>query len=489
MATAEQALTWVNKLYTRLSGRRPEIDELLRYLDGEQPLKYASEEWRKHHEDRFQGFSDNWCGVVARSPVDRLRIKGFRLGNPTDVRTADERQLWEDWNRNELTAQSNQGFLASVAAKRSAVLVWGDDNDEPVATWEHPSQVVVAYAQDGRRTRLAALKAWTEGDTEFATLYLPDEVWKFQRQCYSGSETGLYVPAAFLGGGQWKPREDLPTGEAWPFRNPLKRVPIVEWLNRPDLNGNPVSDISGTKAMQDAANLLWTYLFAAADYASMPARIVRGTPPMVPVLDGKGQKVGERPAKMEDLAGKRLLFLTNAEGIDQYDAARMDVFSREVGEIVGHIAAQTSTPGHYLLTNEKFANLNGDALTAAEVPLATKCRNQQTHFNPAAKETAALMAQVRGLDGMADAIRASDGERFVHWQDPAMHSLQQVADAATKDRAVGISLRTVLETRYGFTEDEIEREFQRVREESADSLIEGLLRPTPDEVGNADLGG
>jgi hypothetical protein len=478
VATANQATAWVDKLHKVIIGRRTEIDQQFDYFEGKQPLAYATDEWRKFHADRYRDFSDNWCGVVGRAPVDRLRIDGFRLSDPTDKVTPDEQQLWTDWNRNELGAQSNQGFLASTIAKRSSVLVWGDGNDEPVVSWEHPKQVAVSYSSDGSRRRLAALKAWVEGDVEYATLYLPDEVFKFQRPAgvpvVEGRTPSGLVVSVGPQEGAWTPRE-VP-GEKWPLDNPLGEVPIVEWVNRPMLGGDPISHISGTIAMQDAINTLWAYLFAAADYASMPARVVTGAePPKIPVLDANGQVIGSRPAKLDDLAKGKLLFLPGATGVDQWDAAKLDVFTGVITQGVGHIAAQTSTPGHYLLASENYANLNGDALTAAEVPLAIMVGNQQIHFNPAAKETTRLMALVRGNTALADQIRAADSRRFVHWKDEAMSSLSQVADAATKDKSIGMSLRTILERRYGMTEPEIDRELDRIRAEKSDPLLQALV--------------
>lgn len=478
MATAEQALQWVTKLYQELANRRPDIEKQFKHFEGDQPLVYATEKWQEFHKQRYADFSDNWCGVVGRAPADRLHISGFRLSDSVDELTDDERELWDDWNRNELETQSKQGLLSSIVAKRSFVLVWGDEDDVPEVTWEHPGQVVVAY-DDTSRVRRAALKAWTDSDEdrEYATLYLPDEVWKFERSVTGPAlqQSGFVLPSTFISNaGGWLPRE-VP-GEAWPLVNPLGEVPVVEWPNRPMLGGRPISDIDGTIAMQNAINMLWAYMFAAADFASMPARVVLGGDmPKVPILDADGQVVGEKPALMEDLAAGRMLFLPGAQSIDQWDAAKLDVFTSVITQAVGHIAAQTSTPGHYLLSNEKFANLNGDALTAAEVPLATKVRDQQVYFNPAAKETARLMALVRGKTGMADAIKATAGSRFVQWQDPAMHSLAQVADAASKDRSNGLSLRTVLETRYGMTEQQIERELARLQVEAMDPVTSELL--------------
>lgn len=472
VATAEHALRLVNDLYKVLANRRPEVDTLFKAFEGDQPLAYASDQWKKFHQDRYRDFSDNWCGVVGRSPVDRLRIDGVRVGDDPDILSTDERLLWRDWQSNDMEAKSNQGFLASTIAKRSATLVWGDADDNPVISWEHPSQVAVDYDHMGGRR--AAIKAWMEDGTEFATLYLPDEVWKFQRPAYElqngQTKSGLHVTGNVIAAGGWIQR--VVDGEKWPLPNPLGVVPIVEWQNRPMLGGEPLSDIAGTLAMQNATNLMWAYLFNSADQASMAARVVTGAePPKIPILDSQGQVIGSKPAKLEDLANGRLLFLPGTDkqtpSIDQWDAAKLDVFTHVIREAVGHIAAQTGTPGHYLLTNEKFANLNGDALTAAEVPLANKVRSAQTFYTPAAKETFRLMALVRGNKGLADELRSS----AIQWKDAAMHTLSQVADAATKDRAVGLSLATVLRTRYGMGPKQVDEELERIRAERTDPTL------------------
>lgn len=494
MTTSAEALQATSKLYDRLVKQRKGRRRRFAYLDGEHNLAYATQEWKQFHANRYKGFSDNWTGVVSYSAVDRMQINGFRLGDSTEALTPDEQQIWTDWNRNELEGQSSQGFLETDVAKRSYTIVWGNEDDEPVVTWEGCDQVVVETGPLGQVVR--ALKSWVEDDVEYATLYLSDELWKWKRPALTTSygtsresqtDSGLFVVGG-AGMGGWEPREV--SDEPWPLPNPLGEVPVAEWSNRPRLGGEAISSIDGTIAMQDAINMMWAYLFSAADYASMPARVVTGAePPKVPILDADGQIIGHRAAKMEDLARGRMLFLPGKNGakvdIDQWDAAKLDVFTGVVVQSIGHIAAQTATPGHYMLTNEKFANLNADALTAAEVPLATKVAAKELHLNPAAKRTVALMARVRGNDALAAKILATEGRRFVQWKDPAMHSLGQVADAATKDRAVGMSLRTVLERRYGMTEQEIDREMDRIQAEALDPVLAQIMRGS----GDAPVGG
>lgn len=474
--TSEQALRTLDTLYTRLAARRPSIDKLNRYFRGEQPLAYASEEWKAFHKGRFGNFSDNWCGVVANSPSERLKVNGFRLGDDVETISTDEQRLMRAWHLNEMDTKSSQGFLQSIIAKRSSVLVWGDADDEPLITWEHPAQVLVDYdPQTGRRR--SAIKAWSEGDNEFATLYMPDEVWKFERPSVAGTAlggttaSGLHLPSGSYGDSGWKPREN--TGDdTWPIANPFELVPIVEFPNRPMLGGEPLSDIEGTTSMQDAINLLWAYLFGAADYASMPARVIMGQePPKVPVLDANGQKIGEKPIDVEELKRGRLLWLTGQNTkVDQFDAAKLDVFTEVINRGVRHLAAQTRTPVHYIVG--ELNNVNGETLQAGETGLVKKVEEVQLFFSPAVREVKRLTALAMGQPRLAEACRMGT----VLWADAETRTTAQAADAALKDRQIGFPLMWVAERRYGLSQTELVRLEAMIEEEASDPTLERVLR-------------
>lgn len=474
--TSEQALKRTQALYERLAGRRGDIDTLEKYYRGDQPLAYATEEWRKLHQDRYKKFADNWCGVVGGTPAERTEVVGFRLSSETfEPLSAIEQQLWTDWEINDLPAQSSQGFLTSTVAKRSAVLVWGDDNDEPVVTWEHPAQVIVDYDPSNGRTRRAALKAWCEDDLERANLYTADELWKFARPRVAGSavngrtDSGLYVTGSYGISGGWVPYYS--DDDTWPLDNPLGLVPVVEYLNRPMLGGDPQSDISGTIAMQDAINLLWAYLFVAADHASMPARVVMGQePPKIPVLDENGQKIGERPVDTEALTRGRMLWLTGQNTtVGQWDPAKLDVFTEVINVAVRHVAAQTRTPIY--LVHGELGNVNGETLTGLDAPLVSKVREGHTYYRSPVQETFRLMALVRGETDVAQACRRG----VVGWRNPETRSDAQVSDAALKDRQVGWPFQAVLERRYGMGQEEVSRILAMRDAEASDPLTEKLL--------------
>lgn len=477
--TTKEALQLTDRLYGQLADRRPEIRLHNDYADGKHPLRLGSEEWSQDHAKRFHGWSDNWCGVVASAPGERTALDGFRVGDDDAIQTAEEKELWRQWDLNEMPSQASQGFLASRISRRSAVLVWGDSDQKPVVTWEDPSQVIVDYAPSTRAAQYG-LKAWLDGDRELATLYTETEVWKFQRPRIAHSvqngrtPTGLIIVSDNKGdvsAGGWIPRE-LTGDDAWPIPNPMGILPLQEFNNRPKLGGHPVSDIQGTIAMQDAINMLWKYLFAAADYASMPARVVMGLePPKLPILDETGQKIGEKPVDIEALQKGRMLWLTGQNGkIGQWDAAKLDVFTAVINVAVKHMAAQTRTPIHYIVG--ELGNVNGETLTATETPLAKKVEESHLFYTPAIRGVFRRIALVQGNDPLAEACRTGQ----VQWRNPEIRSEAQLADAASKDKATGFPIMWIAKYRYGYTQKQLAELEMMLEKERTDPVLQQALK-------------
>ncbi|MDA2805713.1 phage portal protein [Nocardiopsis suaedae] len=446
MASVEEARRLVDVLESELATRWGEVDQHTRYYKGEQPLKFASEEFRKYHGDRYRGFSDNWVQVVADSPVERLTVNGVK---PAGTERADA-ELWRVWQANGLDADSQLGFQGSVIAARSYVLVWGNPSDPetPAVTFEDATSCVVAYEPGSRRRRRAALRRWQDGYTDMAVLYLPDEVWKFERalprQDKSANMTQADEEIA-----SWEPRDmgDEPN----PQRNPLGVVPVVELPNRPLLADDPISDVRGVVAMQDAVNLLWAQLFTASDYASFPQRIVLGAErPTIPILDQNGNVTGERPVDLEKFAVDRILWIDGDESTrtTEWSAANLEAYTSVIEVAVGHIAAQTRTPQHYLIG--KMANLSGDALIAAETGLVKRVEEKQLWYGQALREMFRLVALAMNDDDRARAVAGGS----VLWADAQSRSQAQVADALQKLKAIGFPFEW-LASRYGLMPTEV----------------------------------
>jgi hypothetical protein len=477
MATKQEALKLLGQLTDELQKRQADIRLYDEYYRGEHKLAFASDQFRGFFAGRYEKFSDNWCGVVADAPTERLRLIGIR---PKGGGKKAGDKLWSTWLENEADALSDMAFVDAVIAKRAFANVWADpDTQEPTIRWEHPSQAIVGYDPETRRRR-AGLKLWADENLEFATLYLRDELWKFQRSrthVENGrTQSGLYVVGSV---GGWEPRQNLPEGEQWPLPNPLGEVPLVELPNRPRLIGEPISDIAGTVAMQNAINLLWSYLLNAADYASFPQRVVLGAErPEVPVLDKDGQETGA--TKQLDLARfsvDRVVWLEDPQAkISEWTAADLKAYIEVIKVQVGHVGAQTRTPGHYFIDN--MSNLSADALKAAETGLVQRTGEKAEHFGRAIREVFRLVALVQGDEKRARAVAAGE----MVWKDIESRSDAQRADALLKKKTIGYPFEWLAE-QDGNSPTEVARIMEMRRAELNDETLNGLLKdPAGDNV-------
>ncbi len=470
--TPERAAYWANKLHADMTSRNLNaLQSREAYFNGDQPLRFASTEWRNFHNDRFKGFSDNWCGVVGSAAPERMEVFGVRLGDDADVQSPEEAALWRDWVLAGGPEKADQGYLSSAYLSTSYALVWGRSGDEPTLTWHNPDSTIVHYDPETGGP-VYGLHAWVDDDRlEHATLYTADEVWKMSRQTSASrlAAQGFVLPATLsvLSGG-WGPRD----GVEPVVRNPLGVLPLVEHPNRPLLSRGPISDIDGTMAMQDAINLMWAYLFGAADYAGMPARVVMGAErPVMPILNELGEKIGEKPLDLEALTRGRMLWLTGEKAsINSWDAAKLDVFTAVVNVAVKHIASQTKTPIHYIMG--ELGNVNGETLTAIELPLAMKVGKAQKSLTGPTREVFRRLALVRGRSAIAEACRTA----VVQWRNPETMSDAQVSDAATKDRAIGWPLEAIFERRYGLAQPEVARLMRQIEAEANDPIMASVIK-------------
>ena len=492
---AKEALALVDRIYARLRNRRPEIDKFEKYYAGDQALTFATDEWLKANGARYAEFSDNWCASVSNASGERTAVTGIKLrGADPMVRDSGAirraSSLWDEWSKNEMEAQSSQGFLTSFNSKRSYVLVWGTAGDEPEVSWEHPANVEIEYDWMNPRVRKAALKTWVDESKEYATLYTATEVWKFERARSSavrqlvGAPQSAQMAQQNAGAvGAWKPREV--GAEPWPLPNPMKVVPIVEVPNRPQLRGEPVSEIAGVIPMQNAINLLWAYLFFAADYASMPARVLLGaSPPMRQILNEVGEIVGKEPLTMAQLNESRFAVFSGENAkIDQWDPAKLDVFTEVIEIAVGHISSQTRTPPTYLVSKVGMSNVNSEGLKASEIGLVKKVVEFQTFATPAMREVFRLIALARNDSSLAEEVRLST----IVWRNPEIRSEGQLADMLVKKKAIGYPLEYLMEL-DGVDPYDMQRVKEMIKAEQkaaldfgVESALNGVEEPAADE--------
>lgn len=472
MVTPEKATQILNKLVDELRRRQEDrdndygVETLEKAYRGEFKLNFATADFKEFHADRYKDFADNWCGIVADAPVERLEPIGIRLAGEE---TGDA-SLWGTWIDNDADALSDLAFLDAIIGKRAFALVWATKDGDARITWEHPSQAIVAYDPETRE-RASGAKVWADDEHEYATLYLPDQVWKFQRARVQTTLVLSEAAKASLSTG-WEPRRP-DSDDVWPLPNPIGKVPLVEFASRPRLLGEPHSDVGGMLKMQHAINLLWAELFAVTDEATIGQRLITGAEkPVMPILDEAGNIIGEKEIDLRKWRRDRLGWIEDpAAKPHEWTPAKFDPFTAVIEIMIGHIAAQTRTPAHYLLIGGTMANVSADAMKALETGLVKRTEEKTLHFGRSARDVFELVALVEDDEGKAKAVRRGK----VLWKDVENRSDAQVADSALKDAQIGLPLQYILEKRYNLPPAEIERVMGMVRENQSDPVAQALI--------------
>lgn len=455
---AETPVERVRRLRAKILERAAIAKRWSSYYDGKVPLTFMSPEFSSQHGGLFDGFSDNWCQVIPDACAERLMPMGFRLADGT----LDEKAA-AAWKRSECDVEVGLALLEALIAGRAFALVWKPDGVNVEITFEHVSQAIVEYVPGRRNKRAAGLKIWRDGEYEFATLFEPDTIYRFQR----------------IGEGEWVNRwAGLAKGEPSHLPNPLGVVPLVEIANRSRLKGSPVSEIASVAPLQDAVNVLWAHLMTAADQLAMPARAVLGMDrPTREILDDTGEVIGEEDLPIDRFRRDRLLWLEKqGASIAEFSAADLGNYTNVIDVAVRHISAQTRTPPSYL-TGE-MVNVSADALVASEAGLVSKVTERQRYFGAALKEIMRLEALASDEPERAEALALGS----VVWRDAQYRSEAQYADALTKYKAIGVPDEALWAMIPGVDNEQVER-WKTMRDSQSAAIlggdIAGLYGPKP----------
>ncbi len=412
---------WLAYLEKKLAAQQREIQIYEDYYDGRHRLAFATLKFRQSFGYLFRALADNWCELVVDAPVERLSVEGFRFGKDDP----GNQDAWDIWQANGLDSESVMAHTEAVKDGRSYVLV-GDDEygtGYPSITVEHASQVVVEHAPGNRRIRLAALKKWRDdAGYEYATLYLPERIYKWETK-----EPSRYAPTDGVSK-NWVPR----AGEESGRNKTAPVVPVIPLYNNPTMLGDGRSDLKPAIPLQDAINKELADMLVASEFGAYIQRWVTG---LQVDTDSKGPT-----SDMElKFAVSRLIVAEDEKAkFGQFQATDLNNYVVAIAMLLQHLAAQTRTPPHYLLG--QIVNVSGDALKAAETGLVAKVRRKQIDFSDSWEEAIRLALK---LKGGAQPEKPMNAETI--WRDPEYRSEGEMVDAALKRRALGVPLEAIWE--------------------------------------------
>lgn len=415
---------WLVRLGQQLDGRARAMHILQDYYDGRQPLRMASDEFRKAFESRVRGWSDNFCALVVQAVEERLTVVGFRFGSDRG-----DRKAWGYWQSNLMDAQSQKAHREALIKGDCPVIV-SPSTEGPLIRVQKPEEVVVAY-DDDPLVRAVAMKRWkTLDERELATLYYPDRVEKYEKVKTT-----------------WAPRQV--DGEPWPLPHSLGVVPVVTLVNDPDLDNVGSSEIANVLPLQDVLNKLFVDLMVASEYGAFRQRWATGLE--IP-LDPETKKPIE-PFK----ASVERVWSTAVPDARFGDFEQTDLSGliSSIETTIQHIASKTRTPPHYLL-GQSGAFPSGESLKATETGLVAKARRRMRDSGEAWEEVMRLAFRASG-----DRSRGSYLEAETVWRDPESRTEAEHVDALTKLKSIGVPDEQLWED-AGYTPTQIGR-FKEMR--------------------------
>ncbi len=433
---------WLKRLYRELSDRQFDM-QLYRDLVDDNHAPANSQETSRKFALMAGLATTNLTGLVVEATAERMEVEGFRFGDDPD----SDKDAWRIWQESDFDAGSGEAITHALVYGRSFVSV---DPDGPRLLVEDPRQVVVAYSSDGRRDRLAALKVfideWTGG--RFATVYLPDAVYRFQ-----DTNPSATTPA-------WVPRQV--SGSPAASRNPLGEVPFFELRNRP--LGRTRSEIANLVVPQQRLNQAVFNTDAVAEYGAFRQKWVTGIEvPRDPVT---GKPVAPFSASVANL------FVADGQDakFGDFNPTDLSGYLNLGREISTHIARISRVPVTYFLTD--VANLSAEALALLVSGLVQKCRRRVRGYEPALEGAMRLAFKSLG-DPRANQMSAE-----VRWATMETRSVAQDADAAVKltagDNPV-VTPQTAQEKYLGMSQTERDRDAAWRMENGASVDLAGLL--------------
>jgi hypothetical protein len=441
---------WLVRLYSQIMLRNRRTEKFDDYYMGEFDMPWLPSQVEDEFKRTLKLTRANYMGLVIDSMVERMDLIGFRRGEGDCAMGDDE--LWSLWSANDMQTKHDQGLLEAAIHGAFYYLVTPNPKrpDRPKIFIEHPTQAIVEFEPGtDRRERAAGLKVWIDEWTGYvyATLYLPDAIYKFMAKDPAAvANTPTIGEAVNLPGerelsasmASWEERHV--TGEEWPAPNDMGVVPLIESPNNPRLLTGGISELYDLTDSQDRIVKTIADRMLTQDYGAFPQKYASGWP--------SEDQTGTTNDPIE-IGRKRIVTTDVIETkFGQWDSAPLSPYIEAIRQDVTDIASRSRTPPHYFRLD---ATGNGAALKASEGGLVSKVGQRIKGHSSPAVEAIRLAAIVAGLDVDEGTVIET------MWKNPEFRTQAETTDSLIKMRQAADLPRRVVWELWGATPSDIER--------------------------------
>ncbi len=437
----------VKRAVAALLEKKRSYDQLWRYYDGPQPLVYSTERLEQVFKSITARFTQNWCGVVVDSVLERLELKQFLVQNDE----ATTRQLNGWFESSGLNLDADDAELCALVTGESYVITWPNEDGELEAFYNDSRMCHIFYEPDNPRRKRLAAKWWGHDNGKARlTLYYADrlEYYESTQEMDKISQES----AAF----QRKPLKESDL-DSWWVENPLEIVPV--WHLRRERRAIKSELGPSILDQQDAINKLMNDMMVSSEFGAFKQRYI--------ISQADLGQLKNAPNEIWDLpAGDGLGQPTT---VGEFSETQLANFMDQIEKLATAVSKMSRTPQYYFFLGAR-ADPSGETLLAMDAPLVKKVESYIKRFR---REWVALGRFVAGQLGLTIAPNALD----VVYADP--RTVQPKTEAETRKTAVesGIPLVTTLR-RDGWTPEELaqmEADKAAEREASTAALGQAML--------------
>jgi len=452
---------WLLRLGRRLADDAPRFDKLESYWRGTPRLPHGNERMREAYKRLQKMARTNFGSLVAEAVLERMKVLGFRAG--ADATEEVDKSAWKWWQANGLDADSGLVHRTAIVLSRAYVIVGENPEDDPDAdtetgddtkglplvTVEDPRQVIHESHPTNRRRIMAALKTYWDDveNTQIAILFLPKTVHYFRAVGVKRDTTAVEMWRAQ----RWRADHKVD--------NKLGEVPVVPFVNRPDMAGEGLGEFEDVIDLLDRINTSILDRMVISAMQAYRQRWAKG----VSLTDENGNDTSAFDP------GADLLWVVEDENAQFGEFSTTDLTSivKAIESDVQYLSAITRTPPHYILAG--IVNASGDALSVAETGLTSKVVEREHEFGESWERVYRLAAKTQG--------KAIGTDAQVEWKNPQFRSLTEMAGANVQLKAADVPWRTRMRL-LDMTPQDIERmEAERMQDAMTMALMQPLLAP------------
>ena len=418
--------TDIEYAYAGLEGKQERYDALWDWYAGQHPIVYNASKLREIFKDLNANFSENWCGVVVNTILDRIAIERFQIGDGKDE--AAQGALAQLWRSTELDRDAYDAHLCALVTGE-AFIVCGEDGAGNIEAYFNDSRLChMVYEEAKPHTPRFAAKwyeltdAVTGSVATHMTVYYPDRLEYWQAS---------------------QPRAQLSNGKAFTLQstatNPYGEIPVYHLRReRRELS----SELADIIPLQAQLNKMLADMMIAAEFGAFKQRYVIASF----VGEGAALRLKNSPNEIWTLPG-------GAEGdqptsVGEFAATELANYLSAIDRAANVIATVAGVPKTLLTATGDIPS--GASLRALEAPLIKKAERYAGRFEPVWRNVLHWLMVVSGQG----AIDPDDID--IIWAETGTTQPEEDATTAKLWVEAGMPLKTVLR-KQGWSEAEIEQ--------------------------------